>query len=435
MTNSVAVSLALLPQSEREAVLSELTETEAGQLLYDWEFWARPDQLAPAGDWFGWLLRSGRGAGKTRTGAEWIINRAKNGPYQPIALVGQTKADIRDTMIEVGESSILKISPPWFMPLYEPSKRRLTWPNGVIATAFSGDEPDQLRGPQHGSAWVDELAKFKYPQETWDNLEFGLRLGSSPQVVITTTPRPIPIIKQLIADSDIVDRVVSTYANIHNLAPSYIKRVVKKYEGTRLGQQELHGHVMDDVPGALWQRDFIENGRVMRHPDLVRVAVGVDPHTSTGESGIIVAGLGIDGDGYVLDDLSTGGSPDAWARQAVTGYHKHQADRIAAEANNGGDMVISTIKTIDPKVATKKLWASRGKQTRAEPVSALYEQGKVHHVGMFAALEDELCTWIPGETAESPNRLDGLVWVLTELMLGEAGGLDWGDNPVLDYRG
>ena len=379
--------------------------------------------MPPDGQWFGWLLRSGRGAGKTRTGAEWVINRAKDGPYYPIALVGQTKADVRDTMIEVGESSVLRISPPWFMPNYEPSKRRLTWPNGMIATAFSGDEPDQLRGPQHGSAWVDELAKFKYPDETWDNLEFGLRLGDNPQAVITTTPRPIPIIKQMLADDDVVDRVVSTYANIHNLAPSYIKRVIKRYEGTRLGRQELHGELLGDVPGALWTRDILEETRVTRHPEFVRVVVGVDPHASVGETGIVVAGLGADDHGYVLDDLSTGGSPDNWARQAVTGYHKHDADRIAAEANNGGDMVISTILTVDGSVSTKKLWASRGKYTRAEPVAALYEQGRVHHVGMFAALEDEYCTWVPGE--DSPNRLDAAVWALTELMLGQDGKAEY----------
>lgn len=344
-------------------------------------------------------------------------------------------------MIEVGESSILKISPPWFMPLYEPSKRRLTWPNGVTATAFSGDEPDQLRGPQHGSAWVDELAKFKYPQETWDNLELGLRLGDTPQVVITTTPRPIPIIRQLLADSDIVDRVVNTYANIHNLAPAYIKRVVKRYEGTRLGRQELHGELMGDVPGALWARDILDKGRLTQHPDLYRVVVGVDPHASVGETGIIVAGVGpcnckgrAETHGFIIDDLSTGGSPDTWARQAVTGYYKHRADKIATEANNGGDMVIFTITTVDSRVATKKLWASRGKYTRAEPVAALYEQGKVHHVGVFATLEDEYCTWVAGES-DSPNHLDAAVWALTELMLEESAELEQGLSPMTGYRG
>lgn len=338
-------------------------------------------------------------------------------------------------MIEAGESSILKISPPDFMPKYEPSKRRLTWPNGVIATAFSGDEPDQLRGPQHGSAWVDELAKFKYPQETWDNLEFGLRLGSNPRVVITTTPRPIPIIKQLLEDSAVIDRVVSTYANIHNLAPSYIDRVIKRFEGTRLGRQELHGQLLEDVPGALWTRAIIESSRLTQHPALSRVVVGVDPHASTGETGIIVAGIGpctckgkSELHGFVIDDLSSGGSPDTWGRQVATGYHKHKADRAAVEANNGGDMVISTVKTIDSKIATKKLWASRGKYTRAEPIAALYEQGKVHHIGLYAELEDELCSWVSGES-DSPNRLDALVWALTELMLGEPTTVELSDNP------
>lgn len=409
-------------------MLAGITDEQAEKLLYDWNFWARPDQIPPPGKWFGWLLRSGRGAGKTRTGAEWVINRAKNGPFFPIALIGQTKADVRDTMIEVGESSILKISPPWFMPVYEPSKRRLTWPNGVIATAFSGDEPDQLRGPQHGSAWVDELAKFKYSQDTWDNLEFGLRLGSNPQAVITTTPRPIPIIKKLLADPAIIDRVVSTYANIHNLAPSYIERVIERYEGTRLGRQELHGELLEDVPGALWTRAVIEASRVTKHPALKRVVVGVDPHATVGETGIVVAGIApcfckgkTEDHAFVIDDLTTGGSPETWGRQVATGYHKHGGNLIVAEANNGGDMVILTIKVVDPAVATKKVWASRGKYTRAEPIAALYEQGKVHHVGAFAPLEDEMCSFVPGES-DSPNRMDALVWSLTELMVDKKKG-------------
>jgi phage terminase large subunit-like protein len=414
--NSLAFWLALLPEPEKLATLNQLNRTQIRALRYNWQFWARPSQLAPSGDWFTWLIRAGRGFGKTRTGAEWVINRVKNG-YKRIALVGQTKADVRDTMVELGESAILNCSPPWLTPKYEPSKRRLTWQNGAVAIIYSGDEPDQLRGPQHDCAWVDELAKFRYSQETWDNLEFGLRLGSNPQVVVTTTPRPIPIIKQIIADPATVETRGSSYENIHNLAPAFLERVLSRYEGTRLGRQELYAELLDDVPGALWTRNLIEQNRVTEHPPLARIVVGVDPPASTtGECGIVVAGRGVDGKGYVLDDLSISGSPDTWARQVVTGYHKYRADRIAAEVNNGGDMVVKTIKTVDDNVPVTKLWASRGKHTRAEPVAALYEQNRVHHLGMFAELEDEYCSWVPGE-GESPNHLDAAVWALTQVML------------------
>lgn len=344
------------------------------------------------------------------------------------AIVAATAADVRDVVVE-GESGILNISIGSNRPKYEPSKRRLTWPNGTTATLFSADEPDRLRGPQHHWAICDELAAWRRP-ETWDMLMFGLRLGQHPRVAIATTPRPTPIIKSLIIDPTCHVTRGSTYDNKANLAPAFFQQIVGKYEGTRLGRQELNAEILDDVPGALWTRAIVESTRVTKHPDLIRVVVGVDPHASTGESGIIVAGLGTDKHGYILDDLSTGGSPDTWARQAVTGYHKYKADRIAAEANNGGDMVITTILTVDSNVATKKLWASRGKQTRAEPVAALYEQGRVHHVGMFASLEDELCTWVPGETSDSPNRLDAAVWAITELMLEQTGEMEFfEENP------
>lgn len=343
------------------------------------------------------------------------------------ALIAATTADVRDVLIE-GESGILNVSPPWDMPSYEPSKRRLTWKNGTTAITFSADEPDRLRGPQFHWGVCDELAAWRYP-ETWDMFMFGLRLGERPRVAVATTPRPTQLIRQLMTAPTTHLTRGSTYENRDNLAPAFFQQIVSKYEGTRLGRQELNAEILDDVPGALWTRAIIEDSRVTKHPDLSRVIVGVDPHASTGESGIVVAGLGTDKHGYILDDLSTGGSPDTWGRQVVTGYHKHRADRAVLESNHGGDMVIQTIKVVDPKVPTKKLWASRGKQTRAEPVSALYEQGKVHHVGMFATLEDELCTWVPGETTESPNRLDALVWALTELMLEAPGNLTVSANP------
>jgi len=405
----------------KRRLLAGLSDDEALALLYDWEFWARPEQIAPAGDWFVWLLRSGRGFGKTRTGAEWVISRAASG-FRRIALVGQSKADCRDTMIEVGESAILRVSAPRFMPHYEPSKRRLTWPNGAVAMVYSGDEPDQLRGPQHDSAWVDELAKFKYPQQTWDNLMFGLRIGARPQVVVTTTPRPIPVIKQLMAAPTTVDVQRSSYDNLANLAPVYVREVLERYKGARLGRQEIEGAILDDAPGALWTRDWIEAGRVVKAPQLERIVVAVDPAVTTAgdAAGIVAAGTAREAVRrtqhlYVLEDATVQGSPLTWATAAVTTYHKLKADRIVAEVNNGGELVEAMIRQVDASVPYKAVHASRGKVTRAEPVAAIYEQGRGHHVGMYAQLEDELCQWEPG--GASPNRLDALVWAGTELML------------------
>ena len=412
-----------LPEQQRNQILAGLTPNEAEALLYDWEFWARPKQLPPAGDWLTWLLYSGRGFGKTRTGAEWVINRAKNGPYAPIALIGQSVADVRDTMIEIGESSIIKISPPWFMPKYEPSKRRLTWPNGVIATTFSGDEPDQLRGPQHGTAWVDELAKFKYPQDTWDNLLFGLRIGDKPQICVTTTPRPIPLVVDLVKDPKTVAVKGTTKENSANLSPVFIDTVIRKYEGTRLGRQELDGDILTDVPGALWKLSQIETLRIRRlEPHQIkRIVVGVDPPGTTADCGIVVVAIGKDGKGYVLDDRSRDGTPAEWGRAVVDAFTHWQADCIVAETNQGGDMVAHTIRTIrdyndhpiGKNLPIKQVRATRSKHTRAEPVSALYEQNRAHHVGAFAELEMQMTTWLPGD--ESPDRMDALVWAFTEL--------------------
>jgi len=419
----------LLPEQERLKTLKSLTEKEAESLIYDWEFWARPKQLPPDWDWYIWMMLSGRGGGKTRPGAELVIKWAKEG-YSPIALVGETKADVRDTMVEVGDSSILSISPPWFRPEYEPSKRRVTWPNGVLGIIYSGDEPDQLRGPQHQKAWVDELAKFKYPQEAWDNLMLGLRMGNKPQAVVSTTPRPIKAIKELVKDerteTNPNGRVAvtrgHTLENKDNLAPDFLNYILRKYGGTRLGRQELAGEILDDNPNALWKRTQMDELRVTQHPDLARIVVAIDPAVSTGDesddTGIIVAGIAPYMGalhGYILDDLTIKGTPDQWATAAVTGYYRHRADKVVGEVNNGGDMVEHTVRTVDKSIPFKAVHASRGKYIRAEPVSALYEQGRVHHVGFFPELEDQLCEWVPGDT--SPDRLDALVWALTELML------------------
>lgn len=399
----------------------------SSQQVNEWLTIARPNQLPPPGDWLTWLILAGRGFGKTRCITEWARTQAEAMPGSRGAMVAATAADVRDVLIE-GESGMMNISPDSFRPLYEPSKRRLTWKNGSTATLFSAEEPDRLRGPQHHWAIGDELAAWARP-ETWDQLMFGLRLGQKPRVAIATTPRPIALLRQLIAAETTHLTRGSTYENRDNLAPAFFQQIVGKYEGTRLGRQEIEAEILEDVPGALWTRAIIEDSRVTRHPDLVRVVIGVDPAASTGETGIVVAGIDAAKHGYILDDLSTAGSPDTWGRQVVTGYYKHKADRAAVESNNGGDMVISTIATVDPKVATKKLWASRGKYTRAEPIAALYEQGKVHHVGMFPLLEDEFCNWVSGES-DSPNRLDAAVWALTELMLGDAGPAEYReDNP------
>ena len=354
-------------------------------------------------------------------GSESVIQWAKEG-FSPIALLGRTKADVRDTMIELGDSSIIKCSPPWFMPKYEPTRRRVIWPNGVIGVTYSADEPDQLRGPQHKKAWADELAKYERPQEAWDNLMFGLRIGDRPQVIVTTTPRPIPIIKKLEKDSRAVVTRSHTLENRANLSPDYLKYIIDKYEGTRLGRQELAGETLLDNPDALWKRDQIDKLRLSKHPDLTRIVVAIDPQGTdsldSAETGIVVAGIAeVEAKihGYILADLTLSGSPEKWSAAAVAGYHKFKADRIVAEVNFGGDMVESIIRIVDNLVPFKKVHASRGKAIRAEPVSALYEQGRIHHIGFFPELEDQLCEWVTGE--KSPDRLDALVWAITDLML------------------
>lgn len=404
---------------EIQILINSLNEDELEKFYTDWTIWARDEQLQPQTNWFIWLILTGRGWGKTRTGAEFIIDRVKQG-YKRIAIVGQTKADVRDTMIEIGESALLNVAPKNLMPDYEPSKRRLEWKNGAIAIVYSGDEPNQLRGPQHDTAWVDELAKFKYPEETWDNLEFGLRLSENPRAVITTTPRPIPIIKKLIKDKSVYITRGKIYENINNLPKAYLDRMRDKYEGTRLGRQELNGEILEETQGALWTLKLIDKLRVNEAPKLKRIGVAIDPEaTSTEESaetGIIGAGLGEDGHGYVLADSSIRARPNVWASQAIKLLNSLKADFIIAEINNGGEMVETVIKTVDSNVNYEGIHASRGKRTRAEPVSALYEQGKIHHVGTFSDLEDQMCNWIPGE--KSPDRMDALVWVITKLMIG-----------------
>ncbi len=342
--------------------------------------------------------------------------------YGRIHLIGPTAADVRDVMVE-GESGLLAISPPWNRPDYEPSKRRVTWANGATATVFSAEEPDRLRGPQCEAMWCDEPASWRYP-ETWDMAVMGMRLGQHPRAVITGTPKPVKLIKALLQDPQCVITRGSTYDNIENLAPTFKAQILSRYEGTRLGRQELHAEILEDVPGALWTQALIEAGRLTAHPPLKRIVVAVDPSISdsetSAETGIIVAGLGVDGQGYILEDASLRGSPNQRSAQAVNAYHNHRADKVVVEVNNGGDWIPNAIKTVDATVNCGMVHASRGKLTRAEPVAALYEQGKVHHIGMFDELEDQMCSWQPGDT--SPDHMDALVWALTELMLGEQYG-------------
>ena len=367
-----------------------------------------------------WLILTGRGWGKTRTAAEWVNKCARNGA-EHIALIGQTVPDVRDTMVKVGPSSILKISHPSFMPKYTPSKRLLEWPNGRVATTYSGDKPDQVRGPSHDFVWIDELAKFQYPDDIWDNLMFGLREGEDMRIIITTTPRPIPIIKRLVADPNTKIVRGSTYENSDNLPKKFFDYVLAPYVGTRLGKQEIEGKILDDNPNALWTRKMIDDNRVSKSPKLIRIVVAVDPEATSNkessETGIIVGGISEDGQGYVLSDGTIRGTPDQWGKAVVAEYFKFGADRIVGEVNNGGEMIEYVIKSCDPNVSYKSVRATRGKYTRAEPVSALYEQGKIHHIGFFAELEDQLCEWVPGD--KSPDRLDALVWLITDMMLDE----------------
>lgn len=418
----------LTPAQRARLLADPRLRAAAAARHFNWQKNARPDQLPPAWLWSVWLLLAGRGSGKTRAGAEWVRDKITSGKCGRVALVASTAADARDTMVE-GESGIRAICPPNERPKYNPSLRRLTWPNGALCTLFSADEPDRLRGPQHDGAWADELAAWRYP-EAWDQLMFGLRLGEHPQCVVTTTPRPTDLVKALVArasgdNPDVAISRASTYDNRANLAASYLQTILAKYEGTTLGRQEIFAEILDDLEGALWKRALIDETRVAQVPDTLtwrRVVVGVDPAVSANatsdETGIVVAAHGSDGHGYVLDDVSARSTPSEWAKAAVAAYHRHQANEIIAEVNNGGDMVAHTIHTVDPSIRVRKVHASRGKATRAEPVVALYEQGRVHHFGCFAALEDQMCSWSPADSKSSPDRVDALVWALTDLLVG-----------------
>lgn len=401
--------------------LEELRRTPA--LAWGWHLWARDEQLEPPGDWSYWLILAGRGFGKTRTGAEWVRQEVKTSRF--VNLIGATADDARDIMIE-GESGILACCPRKERPEYRPSQRKLIWPNGAISLIFTADEPERLRGKQHEKLWADEVAAWRYP-EAWDQAKFGLRLGARPRACLTTTPKPSKLVKQLIADPATHVTRGSTYANKSNLAPSFFSEIVKTYEGTRIGRQELNAEVLDDNPNALWNRKQIDESRVQKAPALKRIVIGVDPSVTSNEdsdlTGIVAAGLGADDHGYVLEDASLMASPDGWARRAVKAYHDHKADRLIAETNNGGDLVEVVIRTVDRNVSYRKVTASRGKMIRAEPIAALYEQGRIHHVGSFPDLEDQMCEFDPITSAKSPDRMDALVWAFTDLFDNSSTGM------------
>jgi phage terminase large subunit-like protein len=395
-----------------------------------WPFFARPDQLPPDGDWLVWLMLGGRGAGKTRAGAEWVRGLAlgrwpfAETPVGRIALVGETFADVREVMIE-GVSGLLSIHERRERPEWQPSRRRVVWPNGSVAHAFSSEDPESLRGPQFAAAWADELAKWRHAEATWDMLQFGLRLGDHPRQMVTTTPRPVPLLRRLVADATTAVSHATTRMNRMNLSPAFLTRVVGRYAGTRLGRQELEGEMIEDRADGLWQRGDIERLRVDAAPDrLRRIVVAVDPPASqrTGTCGIVAAGI-LDDVAYVLADATIAEvRPDQWAARALGLYRRIGADALVAEVNQGGDMVTAVMREIDRHVPVTPVRATRGKWLRAEPVAALYAQGRVHHVGALPDLEDELCDFGPDglSAGRSPDRLDALVWAITALMLGDA---------------
>jgi phage terminase large subunit-like protein len=401
-------------------IATALTEAEAEDLLYDWAAYARTEQLAPPGDWQGWLIMAGRGFGKTRAGAEWTRQSAQH--FRLVNIIGATADDARDIMIE-GESGILAICPSSERPLYRKSARSLEWPNGARTLIFTADEPDRLRGKQHERLWGDELGAWRYP-EAWTQAMLGLRLGPDPRWCGTTTPKPTALIRALVADPTVRVTHGTSYDNRDNLAAAFFATIIRRYEGTRLGEQELAGRLLTDVVGALWTYDSFQRRR--RSDDYTRVVVAIDPATSanegSAETGIIVAGKRPDGTYDVIADRSCKASPDGWARRAIAAFDEFAADRIVAEVNNGGDMVEDTLRTRRRDIAYTKVHASRGKAIRAAPIAALYEQRRVWHIdtrddlraNVFAALEDQLVTWTP-ESGTSPDRLDAAVWALTEL--------------------
>ena len=403
---------------------------KAKEALFDWLKNARPEQRVPEGnDWRIWLIMAGRGFGKTRTGAETIRQWVDSGKCRHIAIVGKNFHEARSVMVE-GKSGILSVYPPEEAPTYYPSKKLIVWPNGAKATLFSGDVPDSFRGPEFDGAWVDEFAKFRKPQQVLDQLSLALRQGETPRMIITTTPKPMKVLNDLVKqaedpeDSSVKLTTGNTHANKENLSDHFIKSLEKQFGGTLLANQEIDGELLDIRDHALWTKPQLDRKRFDDPPEFSRVVVGVDPaatnNAHSDETGIVVAGLGHDGKAYVLEDLSGKYNPSEWAQLAVEAYWEHGADRIVAETNKGGDMIEDLFRAHDENVSFKGLRATRSKGIRAEPVAALYEKGKVYHRERgLDGLEKQMLSYIPDHTAKSPDRIDALVWTLTELMLSK----------------
>jgi len=419
-----------LPDDEVASILKQLGPKKAAELQHDWGFWARPEQLEPDGNWNTWVALAGRGWGKTRAGSEWVRHRIRSGD-KIVHCVAPTKGDVRRVMVE-GDSGLLNVC--WEgdetyrgkhigYPVWSPTNNSLTWENGAKAVFFSAEDPERLRGPQAYSAWCDELCAWRNAQDTWDMMMFGLRLGRHPKVFVTTTPKTTKLIRNILGDEKTVMSKGSTYDNAANLAGTFLDAVRKTYEGTRLGRQELYAEILDEASGALWNRGLLAKCEIDKDevPTLNRIVVAIDPAvTANAESdmtGIIVAGVDVNGTAYVLEDHTGRYTPQQWASKAIQLYRDHMADRIVAERNQGGDMVRHTLHTEDETVPVKLVHASRGKMARAEPVSALYEQGKVKHVRGLNDLEDQMVQWEPLGSIGSPDRLDALVWALTDLSL------------------
>ncbi|MDX1779811.1 MAG: terminase family protein [Thalassovita sp.] len=432
---SGAVWIASADAATRAEFLDGLSKDELLALPYLFEFWALDHQLPPAGDWRAWVIMGGRGAGKTRAGAEWVRSMVEGarpgdpGRARRVAIVGETLDQAREVMV-FGESGILACSPPDRRPDWQAGRRMLSWPNGAVAQIYSAHDPDSLRGPQFDAAWVDELAKWPKAQESWDMLQFGLRLGEHPQVCVTTTPRNVAVLKNILKLGSTVVTHAPTEANRAHLAESFLAEVQERYAGTRLGRQELDGVLLEDTEGALWTSAMIEAQRVDRVPDLDRIVVAVDPpvtgHAGSDDCGIVVVGAVSQGPvqdwrAYVLEDASLAASgPAQWARAAISMMEKWGADRLVAEVNQGGDLVEAVIRQVDPLVPFTKVHAARGKAARAEPVAALYEQGRVFHARGLGALEDQMCAMTAQgfQGKGSPDRVDALVWALHDLIVG-----------------
>ena len=434
MSQSLFERLSDLPHERRDAFIARLDDVAREALLQNWQVRARPEQLPPPGAWRIWLMLAGRGFGKTRSGAEWVRAIAETDGTARIALISATPQQARSVMVE-GESGVLAIAPLTERPIWHPALRRLVWRSGAQATLYGAADPESLRGPQFTHGWADEIAKWPYAESAWDNLMMGLRIGRYPRVVATTTPRPVPLIRRLVAQQDVTVTRGRTIDNSANLAPDFLRSMQRDYGGTTLGRQELDGELIEELDGALWTRAAIEQCRMRRdtltrlgEPPFTRVVVAVDPPASaTGDAcGIVVAARGTDGRGYVIDDASVAGaSPERWAAETVRAAMRHGADRIIAEANNGGAMVESVLRAAEADLPVRLVHASRGKSARAEPVAALYERGRVCHAGAFPQLEDQMCGLMIGGgyagPGRSPDRADALVWALTELMLGRHG--------------